>query len=1019
MATIFKCKVCGADLDFTEGQKVTECVYCGSKQTIPTTNNEKIIKLHQRGNVLRMKYEFDRAYNLYEQIISEADNDFEAYWNLVLCKYGVTYIEDYNGTMVPTINRISTTSILEDNDYLKALNCADVVARDVLINNAKEIAVIQNKVTSLLKDMPKYDIFISYKETDQFGDRTKDSVLAHDIYNELTKEGYKVFLGRVSLSGIMGQEYEPYIYAALTSAKIMLLVTTSSEYANAPWVRNEWSRFLALIKEDSSKKLIPCYKEMTATELPKEMSAIQAVNMDRLGFMQDLILGISKILPLKKEEQIVFGSKATSSIIRRCELLIENKDFEKAALLADTVLNEEPENARAYEILFLCDLQKTEEELRNKPFDFSKNQNYKMILKFGDRELKNKYNNILKSIQGKEYSKFSEIYNNYKERSASDLEIAINVGSQCTFYEDIPEKIKELKTQFDILNSIKSANKITAHTLNSAISLKDSEITFNNKKFLLVQIESINVTQRGKRVYFELIGKNKFETNISVIYVKQLLDFFKYVAKLTQKANPSAKISINLDNSFENNIEAICEAYKNSSYAKAVETLDSNELSLDELNQIKVTISLNPFDDDKAQNYIKKCNDKIRGIKRDEENYFSSSWYDLKEIYSFEIDRNSNEVNDTYNIRFAKNFDEDIEFNFKNQSILIKNIVSISVKPSEKFGNYKFLILYSGGSLDFDISGRLINKIDKLIEYFKNCLEKTNNYFCNFNLEYSSGDVVSKEFNPLSYFETKYILKKDKGKTEEVYKITFYDNFLEIENGIICDAILYKDIRSTDYSVIKVINPLDKKDRSQDYESFVIVKNNSKLITFLSTLDFLGKPRSLLDKVIYMFKKHLPENQYNVLENLVDVKKHGKSTIYRNYETANILKKEQAKKEKIRSPKVRHYFSLSMNKIIVGFNFVSFFVGAIGGVLGFLSFIFLYEQETICKYTGLASFLLAAANVLMGFIALGNYNKKTSSSVKAAKTSIAFIVISFVAALLFVIPFAIFAANTDFAELFK
>ena len=36
------------------------------------------------------------------------------------------------------------------------------------------------------KNNKQYDIFISYKETDEFGDRTKDSVLAQDIYTSLT-----------------------------------------------------------------------------------------------------------------------------------------------------------------------------------------------------------------------------------------------------------------------------------------------------------------------------------------------------------------------------------------------------------------------------------------------------------------------------------------------------------------------------------------------------------------------------------------------------------------------------------------------------------------------------------------------------------------------------------------------------------------------------------------------------------------------------------------------------------------
>lgn len=38
---VIKCKMCGGDLILTEGQTVAECEYCGSRQTVPTADNEK------------------------------------------------------------------------------------------------------------------------------------------------------------------------------------------------------------------------------------------------------------------------------------------------------------------------------------------------------------------------------------------------------------------------------------------------------------------------------------------------------------------------------------------------------------------------------------------------------------------------------------------------------------------------------------------------------------------------------------------------------------------------------------------------------------------------------------------------------------------------------------------------------------------------------------------------------------------------------------------------------------------
>ena len=33
---IFKCKICGANLNVNQGEKIIECEYCGVKQSIPT-----------------------------------------------------------------------------------------------------------------------------------------------------------------------------------------------------------------------------------------------------------------------------------------------------------------------------------------------------------------------------------------------------------------------------------------------------------------------------------------------------------------------------------------------------------------------------------------------------------------------------------------------------------------------------------------------------------------------------------------------------------------------------------------------------------------------------------------------------------------------------------------------------------------------------------------------------------------------------------------------------------------------
>ena len=60
---VFKCKMCGGSLEVKEGMTICECPYCETEQTIPTQKDEIMINRFNRANVLRLKSDFDRAYN--------------------------------------------------------------------------------------------------------------------------------------------------------------------------------------------------------------------------------------------------------------------------------------------------------------------------------------------------------------------------------------------------------------------------------------------------------------------------------------------------------------------------------------------------------------------------------------------------------------------------------------------------------------------------------------------------------------------------------------------------------------------------------------------------------------------------------------------------------------------------------------------------------------------------------------------------------------------------------------------
>lgn len=392
---VFKCKMCGGTIEFSEGATVGVCDSCGTKQTLPRINDEKIANLYDRANHFRRNNEYDKAMSLYEKILEENKNDSEAYWSIILCRYGIEYVEDPSThKRVPTVNRAQFGSVVADKDYKSALSYCDVAQKAIYEAEAKAIDDIQKGILEISQKEEPFDVFICYKETDNNGRRTPDSVLATELYHELTKEGFKVFFSRITLEDKLGTAYEPYIFAALNSSKVMVVLGTKPEYFNAVWVKNEWSRYLSLIKSGEKKVLIPAYRDMDPYDLPEEFSHLQAQDMSKLGFMQDLTRGIKKIASVEapKETIIVNNTSAETNIdalLRRAIMFLEDGDWKRADDFCEQVLNQDPECARAYLGKLMAELHvKKEEDFEDCAQSFTNSANYQKAVRFGDENLK-------------------------------------------------------------------------------------------------------------------------------------------------------------------------------------------------------------------------------------------------------------------------------------------------------------------------------------------------------------------------------------------------------------------------------------------------------------------------------------------------------------------------------------------------------------------------------------------------------------------------------------------------------
>lgn len=395
--SIFKCKMCGGTIEFNPGDTVGVCDSCGTKQTLPRLDDDRKANLYDRANHFRRNNDFDKAAGIYEQILNEDNTDAEAYWSLVLCHYGIEYVEDpQSRKRIPTVNRAQFTSIFDDDNYKSALHYADGYQKELYEDEAKAINEIQKGILAISQKEEPFDVFICYKETDENGNRTQDSVIANDIYHQLTQEGFKVFYAAITLEDKVGQEYEPYIFAALNSAKVMLVVGSKPEYFTAVWVKNEWSRFLKLIKTDRSKLLIPCYRNMDAYELPEEFAHLQAQDMSKIGFINDLVRGIRKVVAdtdsqekaVRESVAVNSGNANEESLLKRAFMFLEDGDWDSANEYCEKVLDIDPENARAYLGKLMAECRACRlEDLQNCEQPFDDSGNYNKVLRFADSKL--------------------------------------------------------------------------------------------------------------------------------------------------------------------------------------------------------------------------------------------------------------------------------------------------------------------------------------------------------------------------------------------------------------------------------------------------------------------------------------------------------------------------------------------------------------------------------------------------------------------------------------------------------
>ena len=583
---VLKCKMCGGELAVQENSYVCVCEYCGSQQTVPSVDDEKKVKLFERANSLRLSCEFDRALGVYESIVEDFSEEAEAYFGILLCKYGIEYVDDpKTKKKIPTCHRSSFDSIFDDKAFDMVMETADVVARGVYREQAKEIEEIRKGIIEKSSKEEPYDIFICYKESDDKGDRTIDSVIAQDIYSALTKEGYRVFFARITLESKLGCDYEPIIFSALHSSKVMLCVGTSYDYYHAVWVKNEWSRYLKLIEAGENKTLIPCFKNIDAYDLPKEFKHLQAQDMSKVGSIQDLVRGIEKIITKKETVKAAESSPSLSSfaepLVTRGMGFLKDKDFDKASGFFEKALDYDPSNENALlGSLLVAYKMSSVEELISGSDSYVESKEYKALLSSCSAELKEKFERGLKQAKESLKKEADGAFNDASYESAKkSYQRIIKLGEESEeiliklFLCDCEAKsIEDIKKPFIALSSYDLLVAKCSPEIKEKLSARDDVI--KEKYLLALERELQEKNFRTANSLADTIlnsWQNESQALLATIFIKNSVSNLEELLPL-EVSIKSSKIG-NL-------------AYQQGS-EKLRERIDKYEKELDELLKIK------------------------------------------------------------------------------------------------------------------------------------------------------------------------------------------------------------------------------------------------------------------------------------------------------------------------------------------------------------------------------------------------------------------------------------------------
>jgi len=125
--------------------------------------------------------------------------------------------------------------------------------------------------------MNRFDVFLSFKNSDEHGNKTPEVSMAEELYESLTNKGINVFFSNYSIGILGAAQYKAAIDSALDDASLLVAIGTSAENLNSNWVRYEWDGFYGdILSGQKEGQVISYIDNMSTMQLPRTLRQLQS-----------------------------------------------------------------------------------------------------------------------------------------------------------------------------------------------------------------------------------------------------------------------------------------------------------------------------------------------------------------------------------------------------------------------------------------------------------------------------------------------------------------------------------------------------------------------------------------------------------------------------------------------------------------------------------------------------------------------------------------------------------------------